>query len=298
MIIIVKYTKFYMHCVYRKTFRPAYAQLGILGAMFPNVPVVALTATANEKTKSKISSSLGMVKPEVIEVNPNRKNIFYSCSTRPHTGVDKIEVLLLPYIAKLQVMREKMPLTVIYSNLQVCEECFSVFDRYLGEEQYTPIGSLHFAKNRLFAQFHANYPEKEKNDILDDLLKGPGKIRVLFVTITFGIGVDCPSIREVVHIGVPNTMEEYFQECGRAGRDGNPALSKVFYNSYDISRAQKNFQPVMRKFVSTENCRRRVILEYFGFSIPDSDEKMLLHSCCDNCALNCNCNDCQKKGNN
>ena len=175
---------------------------------------------------------------------------------------------------------------------------FSVFDRYLGEEQYTPIGSLHFAKNRLFAQFHANYPEKEKNDILDDLLKGPGKIRVLFVTIAFGIGVDCPSIREVVHIGVPNTMEEYFQESGRAGRDGNPALSKLFYNSYDISRAQKNFQPVMRKFVSTENCRRRVILEYFGFSIPDSDEKMLLHSCCDNCALNCNCNDCQKKGNN
>lgn len=110
--------------------------------------------------------------------------------------------------------------------------------------------------------------------------------------------MDCPSIREVVHIGVPNTMEEYFQESGQAGRDGNPALSKVFYNSYDISRAQKNFQPVMRKFVSTENCRRRVILEYFGFSIPDSDEKMLLHSCCDNCALNCNCNDCQKKGNN
>ena len=107
-----------------------------------------------------------MVKPEVIEVNPNRKNIFYSCSTRPHTGDDKIEVLLLPYIAKLQVMREKMPLTVIYSNLQVYGECFSVFDRYLGEEQYTPIGSLHFAKNRLFAQFHANYPEKEKNDTL------------------------------------------------------------------------------------------------------------------------------------
>ncbi|XP_067026602.1 bifunctional 3'-5' exonuclease/ATP-dependent helicase WRN-like [Acropora muricata] len=282
-----------------KTFRPAYAQLGILGAMFPNVPVVALMATATEKTKSQISSSLGMVKPEVIEVNPNRKNIFYSCSTRPHTGDDKIEVLLLPYIAKLQVMREKMPLTVIYSNLQVCGECFSVFDRYLGEEQYTPIGSLHFAKNRLFAQFHANYPEKEKNDILDELLKGPGKIRVLFVTIAFGIGVDCPRIREVVHIGVPNTMEEYFQESGRAGRDGNPALSKVFYSySYDISRAQKNFHPVMRKFVSTENCRRRVILEYFGFSIPDGDEKMLLHSCCDNCALNCNCNDCQKKGNN
>ena len=224
--INVKYAKFCMHCVYRKTFRPAYAQLGILGAMFPNVPVVALTATATEKTKSQISSSLGMVEPEIIAVNPNRQNIFYSCSTRPPTGDDKIEVLLLPYIAKLQVLREKMPLTVIYSNLQVCGECFSVFDRYLGEEQYTPIGSPHFAKNRLFAQFHANYPEKEKNDILDDLLKGPGKIRVLFVTIAFGIGVDCPSIREVVHIGVSNTMEEYFQESAQLEEMGSQHYQK------------------------------------------------------------------------
>ena len=298
IIIIVKCAQFCMHCIYRKTFRPAYAQLGILGAMFPKVPVVALTATATEKTRSLISSSLGMVDPVIIAVNPNRQNIFYSCSPRPHTGDDKIEVLLLPYIAKLKVMREKMPLTVMYSSLQVCGECFSVFDRYLGEEQYTPLGSPHFAKNRLFAQFHAHYPEKEKNDILDDLLKGPGKIRVLFVTIAFGIGVDCPSIREILHIGVPNTMEEYFQESGRAGRDGKPALSKVLYNSYDVSKAQKNFQPVMRKFVSTDNCRRRVILEYFGFSIPDSDKNELLHSCCDNCALTCDCNDCQQKSNN
>ena len=76
-------------------------------------------------------------------------------------------------------MREKMPLTVIYGNLQVCGECFSIFDRYLAEEQYSPLGSPHLAKNRLFAQFHANYPEKEKNDILDDLLKGPGSLFLL-----------------------------------------------------------------------------------------------------------------------
>ncbi|XP_078350585.1 uncharacterized protein LOC144635350 [Oculina patagonica] len=287
-----------MHCIYRKSFRPAYAQLGMLGAIFPNVPVVALTATATEKTRRLISSSLGMVDPEVISVNPNRQNIFYTCSTRPPTGDDKIEVLLLPYIAKLQVMREKMPLTVIYSNLQVCGECFSVFDRYLGEEQYTPLGSPHLTKNRLFAQFHANYPEKEKNDILEDLLKGPGKIRVLFVTIAFGIGVDCPSIREVVHIGVPNTMEEFFQESGSAGRDGKPSISRVLFNYYDVSKALKDFQPVMRNFVSTENCRRKVILEYFGFNIPDSDKEVLKHSCCDNCALTCSCNDCLTKRSN
>ena len=96
----------------------------MLGAVFAKVPVVALTATVTEQTKCYtyyccyyvIQSSLGMVDLEIIAVNPNRQNIFYTCSTRPHTGDDKIKVLLLLYIAKLQVMRERMPPTVIYSN--------------------------------------------------------------------------------------------------------------------------------------------------------------------------------------
>ena len=210
---------------------------------FPNVPIVALTATATEKTRNVITNSLGMVNPVIISVNPDRKNIFYTAARRQPTGDDKIEALLLPYITKLKELREKMPLTVFYSNLEICGECFSIFHRHLGEKQYAPIGSANLAKNRLFAQFHANYPEKEKNDILDDLIKGPGKIRVLFVTVAFGIGVDCPHIREVVHIGVPSTMEEYFQESGKeeSGRDGDPAISRVFFNSYDISNQKKNY---------------------------------------------------------
>ena len=227
------------------------------------------TATATEKTKSHISSFLGMVEPKIIAVKPNRQNIFYSCSTQPRTGYGKIEVLLLLYIAKLQVLRETMPLTVIYLNLQVCGECFSVFDRYLGEEQYTPIGSMHFAKNRLFAQIHASYPEKEKNDILDDLLKDRKNQSSLChhrIWAWRGLSQHQGSSAHrcfKYHGGV------FPRKC-TAGRDGKPALSKVLYNSHDVSRAQKNFQPVMRKFVSTDNCRRRVMLEYFGFSIPDS----------------------------
>ena len=107
--------------------------------------------------------------------------------------------------------------------------------------------------------------------------------------------MDCPSIREVVHIGVPNSMEEFFQESGRAGRDGQPSVSGVLYNAYDVSRAKKNFQPIMRKFVSTDSCRRRVILQYFGFTISDSNREEFLHTCCDNCALSSNCNDCKEK---
>ena len=141
----------------------------------------------------------------------------------------------------------------------------AIFHRHLDDKQYAPIGLANLAKNRLFAQFHANFPEKEKNDILDDLIKRPGNIRVLFVTVAFGIGVDCRHIREVIHIGVSSTMEEYSQESGRASRDGDPAISRVLFNSYDISYAKTNLHQVMRNFVTTSSCRRKVILEYFGF---------------------------------
>lgn len=98
--------------------------------------------------------------------------------------------------------------------------------------------------------------------------------RVLFITAAFAIGVDCPHIREVVHIGVPSTMEEYFQESGRAERVGNIAISKVLFNS-DIITAKKNVHQVMRMFVTTTSYRRRVLLQYFGFTC-DGDFIVLL----------------------
>ena len=94
-----------------------------------------------------------------------------TAARRQHTGDDKIGALVLPYITKLKELREKIPLTVFYSNLEICGECFSIFHRHLGDKQYAPIRSANLAKNRLFAQFHANYPEKDKNDIRNDLIK-------------------------------------------------------------------------------------------------------------------------------
>ena len=99
--------------------------------------------------------------------------------------------------------------------------------------------------------------------------------RVLFITAAFAIGVDCPHIRKVVHTGVPSTMEEYFQESGRAGRDGNLAVSKVLFNS-EIITAKKNVHQVMRMFVTTTSYRRRVILQYFGFTCDGDCIALLL----------------------
>jgi len=97
-----------------------------------------------------------------------------------------------------------MPLTVIYGNLSTCSDCFSYFNLHLGNEQYYPAGADAIAKNRLFSQFHAQYPNHEKQRILNELIKGNCTSRVLFVTVAFWIGVDIP---DSIHIGVPKTME-------------------------------------------------------------------------------------------
>ena len=91
---------------------------------------------------------------------------------------------------------------------------------------------------RLFAEFHAEYLQHEKDRILDEIIQGVCKTRVLFVTVAFGIGVAIPDIRKVIHIGVPKAMEEYFQETGRAGSDGKEAVATLHYNGRDIAKGK------------------------------------------------------------
>lgn len=110
--------------------------------------------------------------------------------------------------------------------------------------------------------------------------------------MAFGVGLDLDFIRHVIHMGVPYKMEEYFQEAGRAGRDGLPSKAHVFYNAYDISKARKQLSPFMRKYVSeSDKCKRDMILEYFGFSsFPRNSDD--LHNCCDYHEKFCTCEDC------
>lgn len=88
-------------------------------------------------------------------------------------------------------------------------ECSMFASKTMGDLQYEPIGSAPLAKNRMFTQFHAQYPDHEWERIVDELTKGFSKLRLLFVTVAFGIGIDLNNIR-VIHIGVPHTVEEFF----------------------------------------------------------------------------------------
>ena len=141
--------------------------------------------------------------------------------------------------------REEFPFTVIFGSLETISSCDSFFSHSMGNDQYAPKGALHKAENGLFTQFHALYPLKEKVRIIDDHIKGTSELRLL------------DFIRQVIHIGVPYKIEEYFQEAGRAGKDGFPSKAQVFYNAYDVSKARKQLSPIMREYVcESDKCKR------------------------------------------
>ena len=277
-------------CSNRKDFRPAYAKLGVLGNYFPQIPIVGLTATANCKTQGIICDSLGLFDPTIIKINPDRENIYFASYTRKSTGDAKLSEVLEPLVQQLKQERQQFPLTLVYSNLETISDCYMYFSEMLGTEQYEPPDAQPIAKNRMFTLFHAQYPNHEHQRIITELASGTSKLRILFVTVAFGIGVDIQNIRQVIHIGVPYTMEEYFQEAGRCGRDGLPSKALVYYNAYDISQSRTNMADVMREFVTANKCKREIILRHFGYETPR--RSLPQHTCCDYHRETCDCDTC------
>lgn len=247
-----------------------------------------MTATATLSTQKDICWTLGLIDPVIISVNPDRPNIYFASHRIKESGGARLELILSPLVSQLKLQRLDFPLTLIYGNLQIISDCYEYFSNNMENEQYHPVGASPIAKNRLFSQFHAQYPEHEREKIVKSLVKGASKLRVLFVTVAFGIGIDLKNIRRVIHIGVPSTMEEYFQEAGRCGRDGQLSEAIVYYTSTDISARKIHLTDTMRNFVQETNCKREFILNYFGYKVPKRN--LPSHTCCD--AHNCMCDDC------
>ena len=191
------------------------------------------------KTKKDIETSLGLIDKVQIEESPDHPNIFFSALLRPDRGDDKLEPILSALIEELKAKRLNFPLTIVYGTLKVIWECFLFTSNVMGVYNMNQVEIVMFAINRLFSQFYANYPEHERERIVD-LVSGKSKLRLLFVTVAFGIGVDVNNIRRVIHIhGVPPSIEEYFQEARRCGRDGLPASSTIYYNWNNLASSLK-----------------------------------------------------------
>ena len=256
------------HCVsqWGHDFRPHYTQLSVLAEQFPHIPRIALTATADAPTRKDIIERLGLQKGEVFLGGFDRPNIHYSIVVKQN--------------AKQQLLHFIQEKHVKHSGIVYC------FSRKATDETAAWLRGQGF--NAL--AYHAGMTAEERFSHQERFLREESIIMV--ATIAFGMGIDKPDVRFVIHQSVPRNIEAYYQETGRAGRDGLPADALLLYGISDAVM-QRNFidestAPDLQKRIEHQKldallglceaacCRRQVILEYFGDSCTPCHN-------CDNC---------------
>ena len=196
-------------------FRKWYGCLGEIRSLIPEkCQIIILTATATTETKEQIASSLQLNfnDLQLIEMSPDRGNLLYAAKYLDKN--DPIEMAFPSPISKLKAT----PRTIIYcQTIKQRSIVYRIFEANLGKDMYheQPI-----PQNRMVEMYHAGTTKSVKDHVLQNMTKDTGDIRVLICTIAFSMGVNCKSMRRIVHFGPSKSVEQYVQECGRAGRDG------------------------------------------------------------------------------
>ena len=265
-------------------FRPDYGKLTQLGSLFPTAPILALTATAPQKRIEYLKDNLHIKNPLVIRGNLDRSNIFIcKQKRRPSSlGSASYDDILVPIAEELKLKLNNYPLTIIYLPLKWCGYAYKLFLSILGDRRYSPLTNEKTPGNCMFAQYHAPQTTLMKDEILRQLCSEESNIRVVFATVAIGIGVNIPHVRHVVHLDVPRTIESYYQEIGRAGRDNKPAKATIHYNGSDIASNRSGMTEEMRNYcLLSDGCLRNFLLNYLG---SRSELKVSLSGlCCSNC---------------
>lgn len=249
------------HCVsqWGHDFRPEYLQLAELAERFPGIPRVALTATADGPTQNEIVARLGLGQGRIFKTGFDRPNIRYSVTPRMG-GRDQLWQFI--------TTQHRGQAGIVYC---------------LSRSRVESIASWLSAKGMTALPYHAGLPAEMRALHQDRFLKEDGIIMV--ATIAFGMGIDKPDVRFVAHLDLPKSIEAYYQETGRAGRDGLPSSALLLHGAEDAARLRsmiedggsdaKRKQVEHRKldalvgFCASACCRRQVLLGYFGEARPE-----------------------------
>lgn len=256
------------HCIssYGFDFRKSYRELTFFKDILPDIPILALTATATEIVGKDICKVLNLKTDGPIKTSFNRSNLYLQVNMKGKN----IDTDIVPIIEK-------------HAGKSIIIYCLTKKETSKIAETL----SMHKIKCGIY---HAGLETDEKTQAHSDFLSG--KVKIIAATIAFGMGINKSDVRVVIHYGSPKNIEGYYQEIGRAGRDGKKSYCYAFFNFRDFKvqesfianstdanhqKRQMKLLEVMKRYMTTKQCRRKLLLEYFD---EETDDKC---DFCDNC---------------